>query len=73
MKTIKGRNTIKAIPKKTKTFEGVSYTEKMELIRLKNSFITNTCKGHFFAARVNMIVEQLNNKEIFENIDGLNI
>jgi len=70
MKTIKGKNKIKLENKPTKTFEGVSYTEKMELIRLKNSFVTNTCKGNFFAARVNMIVKQLNNKKILENVDG---
>lgn len=70
MKTIKGKNTIRLNAKPTKTFEGVSYTEKMELIRLKNSFVVNTCKGNFFAERVNMIVEQLNNKIIYENVDG---
>jgi len=50
--------------------EGLSYTEKMELIRLKNSFVINTCKGRFFAARVNILVEQLNKGVIYENIDG---
>jgi len=71
MKTIKGKNKINLVPKPTKSFEGVSYTEKMELIRLKNSFVTNTCKGNFFAERVNMIVNQLNGKKIFETLDGI--
>jgi len=71
METLKGKHNIKAGPIQKKSFEGLSYTEKMELIRLKNSFVINSCKGNFFAARVNMIVEQLNHHKICEKVDGI--
>ncbi|KKM99106.1 hypothetical protein LCGC14_1151200 [marine sediment metagenome] len=48
----------------------VAYGMQMALANKKNDYIRNIINGRYFLARCNMIAEQIQKKEIKEDIDG---
>jgi len=48
----------------------IGYGMQLRLANGKNNYIRNIVNGRYFLARCNMIAEQLQTKEIKENIDG---
>jgi hypothetical protein len=47
-----------------------SYHTQIQMVRVKNDYIKNLLNARYYAARVNMIVDQLNSNKIKEMIDG---
>ncbi len=48
----------------------IAYGMQMRLASKKNDYIKNIINGRYFLARCNMIAEQIQKKEIKEDIDG---
>lgn len=56
--------------KADKQLREIAYGKKLALAQMKNDYITNLINGRYFLARYNMMIEQLQNKEIKESVDG---
>ena len=48
----------------------IAYGVQLRLANKKNDYIRNLINGRYYLARVNMIAEQINSKNIQEKIDG---
>ena len=48
----------------------INYGMQVRLASKKNDYMRNIINGRYFLARCNMIAEQIQNKDIKENIDG---
>ena len=56
--------------KTDKQLQEIAYGKKVVLAQMKNDYVTNLINGRYFLARYNMMIKQLQNKNIKEDIDG---
>ena len=57
--------------KSEKQLKNIAYAKQIALAKDKNDYISNITNGRYFLARYNMMIEQLQNDEIKELVDGV--
>lgn len=66
----RNRKAVEAFRAKEAEKKEVSRAVQLDIIRLENVYVTNMADAHYYMARYNMLVEQINSEDIKENIDG---